>query len=143
MKNPTHTSPISMVLALLFVAIPIACDDKGSDGAAKDKTAAKETKDAGPPAKEGPVTVERIKALDDIKVTNNAADFSKCVSEAEAQLGKVSKVDGDEYWWAATKGEDCHAYILFSDGKNAMAKAKGPYKVRSSELDKCKKIAGG
>lgn len=143
MKRPTQTSPISMVLALVFLAIPIACDDKGSDGAAKDKTTADKTEDAGPPAKEGPVTVERIKALDDIKVTNNAADFRKCVSEAEAQLGKVSKVDGDAYWWTATQGEDCHAYILFSDGNNQMARAKGPYKVPSSELDKCRKIAAG
>ena len=141
MKKSSQTSPISMVLALAFLAMPIACDDKGSDGA-KGKTADK-AEDAGPPPKEGPVTVERIKALDDIKVTNHANDFNKCVSAAEAQLGKVSKVDGDEYWWAATQGEECHAYILYGDGNNKMARAKGPYKVRTSELEKCKKIAGG
>ena len=71
-------------------------------------------------------------------------DFPKCLAAAEEQLGKVNKVDGREHWWAAVNGEDCHAYVLYSnDAGTEMARSKGPYKVSTSEKEKCKSLAGG
>ena len=117
----------------------LACD--------KGETKNNEEQEAAAPkstAAEGPVTMERLKGFDQGKVNQYAMDFPKCLAAAEEQLGKVNKVDGKEHWWAVVDGDDCHAYILYSnDAKTEMARAKGPYKVFKSELETCKAIAGG
>jgi len=99
-------------------------------------------KSAGPTAKAGKVTYERLETLDNHKILAEAADFTKCVAAAEAQLGKASKVEGDDHTWYAMKGEECHSYVLMGAG-GTMSRSKGPYKVGSSELEECKKTAGG
>lgn len=124
---------------LVALSLATACDKGESrDGAAD---AAGADKSAGPSAKAGKVTFERLEALDIDKILAEAADYDKCVAEAEAQLGKASKVDGDDLTWTAMKGEECHAFVLIGAG-GTMKRSKGPYKVGSSELEECKKTAG-
>lgn len=133
--HKTSTLLSFLVLGLLAVS---ACDDGGKKDAASDNAAA----DAGPAAAAGAVTVERLDAFENDLVNQNAANFPAAVKAAEAQLGKVNEVDGNEYWWAAVKGEDCHAYLLVSNGDGMMARSQGPYKVADDEKEKCKSIAG-
>lgn len=92
--------------------------------------------------KEGDVTVARLQAFDNAKVNQHAANFGQCIAAAEAQLGRVSKVEGDEYWWAATDGAACHAYVLVGNGEGMMARSKGPYEVGDDELARCRELAG-
>ena len=138
MHSKSRIRSSAALIALCVLALSVACDKDEADSGSDPKAA----KESGPPAKDGPVTLKRFEEFDQDKVTMAAADFRNCLAIAEAQLGKVGKIDGNEHWWAAMNGEDCHAYILISDNKNQMSRSTGPYKVRKSEHEKCKRIAG-
>lgn len=139
MKHPRIPLPFLCTATLLALSLATACDKgESKDGAAD---AAASDKSAGPSAKAGKVTFERLDALDNDKILAEAADFDKCVAEAEAQLGKASKVDGDDHTWNAVKGEECHSYVLMG-ANGTMKRSKGPYKVGASEFEECKKTAG-
>lgn len=130
---------ISSRFLLLIVMLAVPCCDS-ADGAQGPKGAAALARASS--VKAGDVTVARLRAFDNAKVNRHAANFGQCVAAAEAQLGRVSKVDGDEYWWAATEGDACHAYLLVGDGEGMMARSKGPYEVGADELARCRELAG-
>ena len=127
-----HTRGSGTWRALVVAALVWAgCDHEKDDSAA-----------SGPAPKAGKVTVKRLETFDHAKVAEHAADFARCVREAEAQLGRASRVDGNEHWWAATAGDECHAYVLVGDGAGKMAESKGPYEVGPDEAAHCREIAG-
>lgn len=126
------------LLILVSLGAPLGCDSADKDPS-PDGTAASEKSSS---AKEGDVTVARLQTFDNAKVNQHAANFGQCVAAAEAQLGRVSKVDGDEYWWAAVDGDACHAYVLVGNGDGMMARSKGPYEVGADELARCRELAG-
>ncbi len=136
-----HHRTLDLRAALLagFALLAVTACDKGS-GDAKSEAAASDAPKSN--AKAGKVTVERFEAFDNAKVNENAANFNQCVAAAEAQLGAVSKVEGNEYSWAAKSGDDCHMYILVGNGDGMMSRSTGPYKVGDDEKDKCMEIAG-
>lgn len=139
MKHPQRILPVLRVVTLAALALATACD-KGESKDGGDEAVAAE-KSAGPSAKAGKVTVERLETLDNDKILAEAADFDKCVAQAESQLGKASKVEGDDHTWSAVKGEECHSYVLMG-ANGTMKRSKGPYKVNDGDFEECKKTAG-
>lgn len=133
-----HRLSSRFLLILVSLGAPMGCDS-AEKAAIPDGAAASEK---GSSAMEGDVTVTRLQTFDNAKVNQHAANFGQCVAAAEAQLGRVSKVDGDEYWWAATDGDACHAYVLVGNGDGTMARSKGPYEVGEDELARCRELAG-
>ena len=140
MKHARIPFPALCTATLLALSLATACD-KGESKEGASEAAASE-KSAGPSAKAGKVTFDRLETLDNAKILAEAADYDKCVAEAEAQLGKASKVEGDDYTWYAMNGEECHSYVLMG-ANGTMSRSKGPYKVGTSELEECKKAAEG